>query len=169
VAYFTTSPTRPLPASVAVSYWDGTDWAPVSNPDITFATGSNQPSAITFDPVATTKLKLEMTSPFPEATNGHLQISELQVIGDLVIASSNAALSDLKVNGETVPGFDPAATNYTVVNKLYPPVITATAADNGSVAIQPPASLPGTATVTVTSEDGLRTKTYSVAIRGRPA
>jgi hypothetical protein len=119
--------------------------------------------------VATTKLKLEMTSPFPEATTGHLQISELQVIGDLVIASSNAALSDLKVNGETVPGFDPAATNYTVVNKLYPPVITATAADNGSVAIQPPASLPGTATVTVTSEDGMQTKTYSVAIRGRPA
>ena len=97
------------------------------------------------------------------------RLRALQVIGDLVIASSNASLSNLKVNGETVPGFDPATTHYTFVTKAYPPVITATAADNGSVAIQPPGSLPGTATVTVTSEDGLQTKTYSVDIRGRRA
>jgi len=167
LAYFTTSTTRALPASVAVSYWDGRSWVAVRNPAISWATGSNQPSTITFDPVATTKLKLEMTSQFPAATNGHLQISELQVIGDLVIASSNASLDDLQVNGQTVPGFDPATTDYAVTSDIYPPVITATAADNGSVAIQPPPSIPGNATVTVTSEDGLQTKIYSVYIRGR--
>jgi beta-galactosidase len=167
VAYFTTSTTRTLPASVAVSYWDGTGWAPVSDPNVTFATGSNEPSTITFDPVATTKLKLEMTSQFPGATNGHLQISELQVTGDLVVASSDASLSDLRLNGDTAAGFDPATTSYTATSNVYPPIITAAAADNGSVAIQPPPSIPGTATVTVTSEDGLQTRIYSVYIRGR--
>lgn len=54
-----------------------------------------------------------------------------------------------------------------MTSNVYPPVITATAADNGGLAIQPPPSIPGTATVTVTSEDGLQTKIYSVYIRGR--
>jgi hypothetical protein len=54
-----------------------------------------------------------------------------------------------------------------VTSDAYPPVITATAADNGSVAIQPPPSVPGKAVVTVTSEDRLQTETYSVDIGGR--
>jgi hypothetical protein len=80
--------------------------------------------------------------------------------------SKTAALSDLKVNGVTVPGFDPAVTSYVnvPVDATQPPQISATAADGGSVAIAPPASLPGTATVTVTSEDGSTTKTYTVAL-----
>ena len=164
VGYFTTNTTRTLPASVTVSYWNGTDWVPVSNPAVTWATASNQPSTITFDPVAATKVKLDMVSQFPGASNGAFQIAELQVIGEEIAAASNAALSDLKVNGTTVPGFDPAKTSYTVASAVYPPVITATAADNGTVAIQQPASLPGTATITVTSEDGSKTQTYSVYI-----
>jgi hypothetical protein len=49
-------------------------------------------------------------------------------------------------------------------------MISATAADNGTVAMQQPASLPGTATITVMSEDGSRTQTYSVhvALRRHP-
>jgi NPCBM/NEW2 domain len=80
--------------------------------------------------------------------------------------SKNAALSDLEVNGTTVPGFDPAKTDYPNVgaDPNVPPEITATAADNGSVAITPPTSVPGTATVTVTSEDGSTTRTYTVEL-----
>ena len=80
--------------------------------------------------------------------------------------SKNAALSDLRVNGVTVPGFDPAVTSYVnvPVDATQPPQVSATAADGGSVAIAPPASLPGTATVTVTSEDGSATKTYTVGL-----
>src|SRR5262249_40876203 len=50
------------------------------------------------------------------------------------------------------------------VDYTHTPVITATAADNGSVLAVPPSSLPGTGTVTVTSEDGTATKTYSIAM-----
>ncbi len=83
-----------------------------------------------------------------------------------VPAHSDAVLSDLTVNGQTVPGFDPSRTDYVnvPVDATHPPLIAATAADNGTVAITPPNSLPGTATVTVTSEDGSATRTYSVAL-----
>jgi beta-galactosidase len=169
VGYFTTSPTRSLPASVTVTYWSGTDWVPANNAAVTWATTSNEPSTITFDPVVTTKIKLDLVSQFPGASNGHIQIAELQVIGDEIAASNNAALSDLEVNGASVPGFDPATTSYTVTSAVSPAVITATAADNGTVAIQQPPSLRGTATITVTSENGTTTQTYSVSIAVRHA
>jgi beta-galactosidase len=71
-----------LPGAVTVSYWTGTGWAPVSNQHVTFAGASNMPSTITFDPVTTTKLKLDMTSAAPyDPTTGNLAISELQIPG----------------------------------------------------------------------------------------
>jgi hypothetical protein len=80
--------------------------------------------------------------------------------------SSTAALSDLKVNGVTVPGFDPGRLAYVnvPVDATHPPQIAATAADNGTVSIAPPTSLPGTATVVVTSEDGSTTGTYTIGL-----
>jgi hypothetical protein len=166
-AYFTTNANNQLPASVAVSYWTGADWKPVSNLQTTWATASNQPSAITFDPISTTKVKLDMTSASPNSTTtGNLTISEIQINGNVVTLDSDAQLSDLKVNGQTVPGFDPNTTSYGPlgVDYTHAPVITATAADNGSVLVIPPTSLPGTGTVTVTSEDGTATRTYSIAM-----
>ena len=164
VAYFTTSTSRALPSAVEVTYWDGSRWAPVSNLDVTWATASNQPTTITFDPVATTEVRLEMTSPRPNTNTGFLQVAELQVIGDEVAYNATAALSDLRVNGATVPGFDPATTSYAVRIGPGAPEITATAADNGRLLVVPPQSLPGTATVTVTAEDGAASKTYSVLL-----
>ena len=80
--------------------------------------------------------------------------------------SATAALSDLEVNGHTVPGFASGTTHYVNVgaDPRVPPVITATAAENGTVAITPPTSVPGTATVTVTSEDGSHATTYTVEL-----
>ena len=71
-----------LPASATVSYWNGSAWVPVSNQQVAFATGSNAPSTITFDPVMTTALKLEMTSAAPyDPVTGNLAISELRIPG----------------------------------------------------------------------------------------
>jgi hypothetical protein len=77
---------------------------------------------------------------------------------------SDAQLSDLKLNGQTIPGFAPGTLTYDNVgaDPNVPPAITATAADNGTVSITPATSIPGTATVTVTSEDGTQTATYTV-------
>jgi hypothetical protein len=80
--------------------------------------------------------------------------------------SSTAALSDLEVNGQPVPSFDPAKTSYENigVDPNTPPDVSAAAADNGTVDIAQVTSLPGTAVVRVTSEDGTTSRTYTVGL-----
>jgi beta-galactosidase len=83
--YFTVDAADQLPATVVVSYWNGLGWVPVRDQHVQFATGSDQPSSITFQPVSTTEVKLDMTSSSPGSpTTGNLTISELQVIGDVL-------------------------------------------------------------------------------------
>lgn len=83
-AYFTTSSTRALPASIEVRYRDGDEFVPVSNLDVTWAAASNEPTTITFDPVSTTEVRLAMRSGMPDSPAGHLQITELEITGDVV-------------------------------------------------------------------------------------
>jgi beta-galactosidase len=66
-----------LPASVAVTYASGQDFVPVSNLAIQWATASNQPTTISFDPVTTKRIRLTMTSGAPGTGGGFLQIIEL--------------------------------------------------------------------------------------------
>jgi beta-galactosidase len=79
-ASFITDANDELPASVTVYYRDANhDWVPVTHQQVTFAGASNAPSTITFDPVTTTALKLDMTSAAPyDPTTGNLAISELR-------------------------------------------------------------------------------------------
>lgn len=88
------------------------------------------------------------------------------IVLTLVDASTDATLSDLRVDGDTITGFDPGVYDYTIV---YPegtttvPVVTATATDVGStVVITDAPALPGDATVVVTAEDGVTTLTYTL-------
>ncbi len=72
-------------AAVAVSYWDGFAWVPVSDQHVRFASASDAPSTITFQPVSTTKIKLDMTSRSPnDPTTGNLTITEIEIPGDVV-------------------------------------------------------------------------------------
>ena len=82
--YFTVDSADELPATVRVSYWNGLRWEAVRGQQVQFAAASNEPSSITFQPVTTTRVRLEMTSQSPGSpTTGNLTISELQVIGDV--------------------------------------------------------------------------------------
>jgi beta-galactosidase len=80
-AYFTTGLTTALPAAIDVRYWNGHRFVPVHGLHVEWAAGSNEPTTISFDPIATTRVKLELTSRFPGAGNGFLQIAELQFPG----------------------------------------------------------------------------------------
>ena len=81
-ASFITDANDELPAAVTVYYRSRNDWVPVTNQHVAFAGASNQPSTITFDPVNTTALKLDMTSAAPyDPTTGNLAISELSIPG----------------------------------------------------------------------------------------
>jgi beta-galactosidase len=79
-ASFTTGAPLALPASITVTYWDGHELVPVKNPKIDWATASNQPTTITFDPVTSTEVRLTMTSKSPGTSAGFLQIAELQAV-----------------------------------------------------------------------------------------
>lgn len=83
-------------------------------------------------------------------------------------AGSDASLSDLQVNGSSLPGFTTSVTGYTyelVVGTTEIPQITdATTTDAGATvtAITQATSIPGTASVLVTSQNGSATMTYTV-------
>ena len=160
--YFTVSSTRAFPSAFAVTYWDGSAFVPVKNLTVTQAADSNQPSTLSFDPVNTDQVRIEMTTPPDKAgTNtGFFQITELEVNGKLV----QPTILDLEVNGVPVPGFDPAVSSYGPIPVQYdqPITVTGTPASDETVSFTPPASLPGDGIVTVTSGDGSATTTYTL-------
>jgi beta-galactosidase len=159
-AYFVTSASCAPPAEIEVTYWDGARDVPVRGLTVT----SDVATTLTFEPVTTTRLRLAMTSAFPDTTKGHIQIAELEVTGDAVTYHTRAALADLRVDGRTVAGFDPAVTSYTVRAGSRAPTVTATASDNGRVYVAAPPSPTGTARVVVTAEDGLSQRRYTIEV-----
>ncbi|MDD3230396.1 MAG: X2-like carbohydrate binding domain-containing protein [Oscillospiraceae bacterium] len=79
--------------------------------------------------------------------------------------SDDADLNSLSVNGTAVSGFDPNDTEYDVALPYgaSSAIITATAIDsNAQVSITQASSLPGSATVMVTAEDGTTSRSYTI-------
>jgi beta-galactosidase len=76
---FTIDATHSLPATVAVSYWDGDRWTPVTHPAVTWATATDAPTVITFSLLHTASLRLDLTSAAPDTAAGAQRISELTV------------------------------------------------------------------------------------------
>ncbi len=83
------------------------------------------------------------------------------------VPSSDATLSDLKVNNTTITGFSANTTSYTYtiasgVTTIPTVSATATKGDSATVNITQATSLTGTATILVTAPNGTTTKTYTV-------
>ena len=82
-------------------------------------------------------------------------------------ASNNARLSDIKVNGQTISGFNAYLPTYNVAlpyGTTAVPVVSATAQDAGaSVQITQPTSVNGTSTIIVTAADGTTKQTYTLS------
>ena len=78
VAAFTTGGPLALPKTIEVTYWDGHDFVPVPDPQLQWASASNQPTTVTFGAVTTTRIRLTMTSPSPGTGAGFLMIAELK-------------------------------------------------------------------------------------------
>ncbi len=80
--------------------------------------------------------------------------------------SKDATLSDLKVDGVTVTGFNPATLTYDVelpYGTTTVPTVTYTLNDAKATAIKTDATaLPGSTTVAVTAEDGVTSQTYTI-------
>ncbi|MBR1631483.1 MAG: hypothetical protein IJ680_06460 [Paludibacteraceae bacterium] len=100
------------------------------------------------------------------AENGTTQAYTVKIAVAEPAKSDDATLSDLQVNGQTVTGFSAALTTYNVTLAAGTTTATVTATANDSKAtvdINQAATLPGTATVTVTAENGM-TQAYTVNI-----
>ncbi|HEY7486722.1 MAG TPA: glycoside hydrolase family 2 TIM barrel-domain containing protein [Streptosporangiaceae bacterium] len=78
-ASFTVDGSNALPAQFGVSYWNGKAFVPVKNLQVDRATASNQPTTLTFDPVRTTTIRLDLTSPAPGTSTGFMRIAELNI------------------------------------------------------------------------------------------
>jgi beta-galactosidase len=75
-ASFVIDSSHALPAAISVSYWNGTAFAPVSNARIQWATESGKPTKVTFTPVSTGRIRLDLTSRSPGTARGFLGITE---------------------------------------------------------------------------------------------
>ncbi len=102
--------------------------------------------------------------------NGDCGTAQTSNIVTVYILSQDATLKDLAFDGTTVPGFDPAITTYQCYLDCDRDKVVLTAVPNDANAVLNPTSprtvglSPGDNlfTFTVTAEDGLTTKTYTI-------
>ncbi|WP_330276108.1 DUF4982 domain-containing protein [Lentzea sp. NBC_00516] len=74
---FRTDAAHALPASIAVSYWNGRAFVPVRDAKVEWPAG--KPASITFTPVRSDRIRLDLTSSAPGTTQGFLAVSEATV------------------------------------------------------------------------------------------
>ena len=75
-ASFVIDSSHALPATITVSYWDGRAFVPVRDARVEWATESGRPTRVTFTPVSTGRVRLDLTSRAPGTTRGFLGITE---------------------------------------------------------------------------------------------
>ncbi len=83
--------------------------------------------------------------------------------------ATDATLSDLQIDGATIPGFSSATTEYTypvAAGTTVVPVITSVTTSNANATFNliDATTIPGMAFVTVTASDGTTSQTYTVSI-----
>ncbi|MBN2484931.1 MAG: T9SS type A sorting domain-containing protein [Bacteroidales bacterium] len=92
-------------------------------------------------------------------------VSSLTYTVNIDVFSSNATLSSLHVGSKIVPLVNGVFTyNVSVAEGADTALVAVTTNENASVVITDIASVPGSATVVVTAEDGITTNTYTVNI-----
>ncbi len=108
---------------------------------------------------------------FPEFTDG--RSSDVVTYFDNITfnkfevsTEQDATLSDLKVDGNSISGFNPDTLSYSVTlpegTTTVPTVSVTETQGAASSVITPAGSLPGQTTIVVTAEDGVTTSTYTV-------
>jgi uncharacterized protein YjdB len=91
----------------------------------------------------------------------------------IAVKAIDATLSDLKVGGTTITGFNKDTLIYAMIlpsGTTAAPTVTATTTHAGATAVVTnPSTLPGATTVVVTAEDGETTLTYTINFTVAPA
>ena len=157
-------------SQITVMYRDGDQWV---NSGITMTpsqeTGAGLPP-VTADLSglpATTGIRLDLDYGSVKDQSTFTKVAEVKMYEAAPAPAADATLADLRVDGVTIDGFDPATDSYTVTlagDVTEYPHITAYAADNAATATvnQASESNGGKATIAVTSADGTASKTVTV-------
>lgn len=157
-------------SQITVMYRDGDQWV---NSGITMTpsqeTGAGLPP-ITADLSglpATTGIRLDLDYGSVKDQSTFTKVAEVKMYEAAPAPAADATLADLRVDGVTIDGFDPATDSYTVTlagDVTEYPHITAYAADNAATVTvdQASESNGGKATIMVTSADGTASKTVTV-------
>ena len=146
------------------------NWADVPNLQAPETLTGNACNSFTFDAVKTCAIRIVMT---PQEGKS-LGITEMESYAQLVDdVKTQASISEILIDGKTLPGFDPDIYTYTYQGENGLPVITATAAgENAAVTVISPVyekdGANPVAKVIATAEDGLTKKEYRITLLGAP-
>jgi beta-galactosidase len=75
---FTVDATHSLPVAVEAAVWDGRAWRPVKGAGIDWAAASDTPTVITFDAIRGSRIRLTLTSRYPDEARGAVRISRIE-------------------------------------------------------------------------------------------
>ncbi|TDK58631.1 hypothetical protein E2K98_22540 [Bacillus salipaludis] len=155
--------TRPA-ESLKLQYWDGSDWKDIdgTQTDVSAKSVVN----LQFEPISTTKIRAMMKA----MPNTCIAISELMVwgMGENTIPSigKDTSLGGILINGKPLKDFQSDQTDYRFeLNGMTKKELEVEAVTNDLFAtaqVEMPESLPGKATIIVTSEDKKHTEEYSI-------
>jgi O-glycosyl hydrolase len=155
--------TRP-PASLQLEYWDGTEWKFIDGTQLDV--NAKKDLTVNFAPVTTSKIRVVMKA----MPNTCIAISEIEVLGkgDVTKAEpsigEDATLESILIDGKPLKDFQPDQLTYVVKDKASKsPVVTAVT--NDLFASYQVSEQEDAAVITVKSEDGLQTETYTVKFR----
>ncbi|MDL2223433.1 carbohydrate binding domain-containing protein [Bacteroidales bacterium OttesenSCG-928-M11] len=165
----TTSPAQ----TITVSTIDLTN--PITYPISGANEGVFTISEIDWNPMTGGTLSITFTPDEVKEYSATLEITSIDITGNSktvnlsgvgLTRKSDATLTDLKLNGQTIEGFDPEILEYNVLvykSSENIPTITASLNDtDAKIEINPASAIPGTTEVVVTAHDRETIKTYKV-------
>jgi hypothetical protein len=137
---------------------------PISNGDGTWQSIDIPVAGITGDLTSAIQFKFDGGN----GTSQAIYVDNLYFWKAPAAPGTDATISDLHVNGSTVPGFTPNSEDYSMPlpggTTVTPQITLATTTDlTASSVITQASGIPGDATVVVTSQDGMTIKTYTVS------
>jgi O-glycosyl hydrolase len=155
--------TRPA-ESFILQYWDGTSWVDISGTQT--EVNAKKDINLSFEPIHTSKIRALMKA----MPNTCIAIAEVMVwgVGETTVPSvgEDASLENILINGQAVKNFNEDILTYQVeLNGRLHKDIKIEAVTNDVLAaenITIPDTLPGKATVVVSSEDRKQQKTYTI-------
>lgn len=140
------------------------NWTEVSNLQQPEEYGYGE-NTLTFDMVEASAIRVKVNHGTPGSTY-YIALKEFSAYGKQAVSADSFQVTGLSADGKPVKGFDPAKHEYTIqAEGTEAPELAMTADNNASVTFLPATDINGQARFMITSEDGLKTETYTIRFK----